>query len=54
MYYVCFHFHTKRKKVCVRQPAKRIISLDNDDGDDDDDDAMAPKDETPTHLPNYK
>ena len=49
----CAFIFIQNVKKCV--PAKRIISLDNDDGDDDDDDdAMAPKDETPTHLPNYK
>ena len=49
---MCAFIFIQNVKKCV--PAKRIISLDNDDGDDDDDDAMAPKDETPTHLPNYK
>ena len=48
---MCAFIFIQIVKKCV--PAKRIISLDNDDGDDDDD-AMAPKDETPTHLPNYK
>lgn len=37
LYYVCAFIFIQNVKKCV--PAKRIISLDNDDGDDDDDDA---------------